>query len=191
MTLTWIEGVSAALGLMYVWLASREQVWAWPFAILGSFLALFVFWEARLYLDFGLYVFFVAAGAYGWYEWVHGRRGSEPMPVARMQARQVAVLLTAGAAGSAALGYVFFTFTDASLPWLDATATVFSLIGTWMQARKFLENWVLWMAVNSVYIGIYFLKGLWFFQAQAVVFLGLSVYGFILWRAHERQGKAV
>ncbi len=182
MTITWFEVVSTLLGLVYVWLASRQIIWAWPVAILGSVLALFVYWDARLYLDFSLYIFFIVSGFYGWYSWVKGRTPDHSMPVIRLPGRYGAFLILIGAALTAILGWIFSIYTDASIPYWDAGTTVFSLIGTWLQARKYLVNWLLWLVVDSVYVALYSYKGLYFFSAQNLLFLGLAIYGYISWR---------
>lgn len=182
-----IEWVSVGFSLIYVALLTREIVWAWPAGILGSFLGLLVVFEARLYLDSVLYLFYVGFGAYGWYLWVFGEKGQPELPIIHTPKQEWWLLASLGVIGTFGLGFFFAHYTDADIPFWDAFTTSFSLVGTWMQARKHLENWLLWLVVDAVYIGVYAYKGLFAFSILSGVYLVMATYAYFHWLQRYRS----
>jgi nicotinamide mononucleotide transporter len=177
-----VEWISVGFSLAYVVLLSREIIWAWPAGIIGSFLGLLVVFEAKLYLDSGLYLFYVLLGAYGWYLWVFGEKGRPELPIIHTPRREWLVLLGIGLMGTLGFGSFFATYTDADIPFWDAFTTSFSLVGTWMQVRKHLENWLLWLVVDAIYIGVYAYKGLFAFAILSGIYLILATYAYFHWQ---------
>jgi nicotinamide mononucleotide transporter len=79
-----IELVAAILVLVSVYLSTQEKIWAWPTAILAVTLYAMVFWQARLYAQVGLQLFFFGISVYGWYHWLYGGEGKTPPRVSRI-----------------------------------------------------------------------------------------------------------
>ena len=182
-SVTPLEGTAVAFGLVSVYLSTRENIWSWPTAIVNVALYSVLFFREKLYADMGLQVIYLLLSFYGWYEWLYGGENRSELHVSRITPRLAAILALAGAAGAVGLGTILHRNTDASLPYLDATLSVFSLIAQWMMTRKLLENWVLWTVLNVVYVWMFlFLKHLNFTAFQYAVFLVLAVLGFRDWR---------
>jgi nicotinamide mononucleotide transporter len=141
---------------------------------------------ARLYSDALLNVFFLAMQFYGWYEWTRG-------PVAHARSLSAVKRLgprgwtwTAGGvvAGTAALGSAMHAYTNASFPYLDASATALSVFGQFLMTKKYLDNWTLWIIADVLYVlFIYPRKGLYLTAGLYVVFLVLCVQGYREWSA--------
>ncbi len=189
--LTILEWTSVLLNLLYVILLTREIVWAWPAGILGSAIGLFVLFDAKLYNDVWLFVLYVILGIYGWYAWVYGGKNNKQPPIIHTKLREGLVFLTLGALGTAVLGSTFAQLTDADIPYWDAFTSSFSVVGTYMQARKHLQNWLLWIIVDGVYIGVYWYKGLTAFAILSIIYLVLAAYGYWEWRKHFRAAKGM
>jgi nicotinamide mononucleotide transporter len=119
---------------------------------------------------------------YGWYEWLHGGKARSKLNVTRIRLRLGVVLVVIAATATAAMGYLLATRTDAALPYWDSTATVLSLIAQWMLARKIIENWLVWITVDLLSIGIYAAKALYPTMALYAAFLALAALGWIEWR---------
>lgn len=179
---TLLEWTAVGLNLAYVILLAREIVWAWPAAILGAALSLIVLFDAKLYNDVWLYVLYVVMGGYGWYVWVYGGEGKAQPPVVHTQLKEGLLLLVLGTLGTLGLGYAFDRWTDADIPYWDAFTSSFSVVGTYLQARKHLENWLLWLVVDAVYVGVYWYKGLSAFAWLSLVYLGLATWGYVAWK---------
>jgi len=184
----WFELLAAAISAVDVWLATRRSMISWPVTILASALYGEQFRESRLYSDMLLQGIFILFAVYGWWHWY---RGVQAEGSVRVETPSAAVLLREGAVGvlaSLLLGYWMTKHTDASLPWLDASLTGFSLVGTWWGARKYIANWWLWIVVDVVYVGEYLVKHLILTAVLYAVFVLLAMLGLRDWhRALARQ----
>lgn len=174
-----LEALGVASGALAVALIARESVWGWPMSIVSSALYVFVFFQAKLYADSGLQVCYVGLAAYGWLAWWRGSTRTS-FHVTRASGAAVLAALAAGGMGSALL-YAVLTRTDAALPWLDAPTAGFSLVGQWMQARKWIQNWPLWIVVDLVYVGLYVLRALYLTAGLYLVFTAIAVVGWMTW----------
>jgi len=174
-----LELAAAGFGAVAVWLTTRQNVWCWPTGLVNVALYILVFGEAKLYADMGLQVVYVALCLYGWYHWLHG--GPDHGVLAVSRTRHPLWLAAAGAAFAGILGAFLQRYTDASLPFWDASTTSYSLVAQWMQTKKWLENWHLWIAVDIVYIGMYVYKRLYLTAGLYAVFLALAVLGLRKW----------
>ena len=177
-----LELAAALLTVVAVWLTVREVVWCWPLGMVSVALYAVVFWRARLYADMGLQAVYFALSAYGFWAWRHGGREDGALAVSRTSRAMRVALLVAGAAAGALLGASLHRFTDASLPYLDSTLTSFSLVAQWMQTRKLLEAWLVWLAVDVLYVGMFVRKGLLLTAGLYAVFLVLALLGYLAWR---------
>ena len=182
-----IEIVAAAFGVVSVFLSVRQNIWSWPTAIVNVGLYIFVFYGSKLYADTGLQVVYVVLNAYGWYHWLYGGKNRTELPVTRTSARLWLLLVALGAAGTAVLGTFLTQKTDAALPYVDSLTTSTSLVAQWMMTRKLLENWLIWVAVDVVYIGMYIYKSLYVTAVLYFIFLVLSAMGFVQWRRSLKE----
>lgn len=180
---TWLELVAAVLALAMVGCNMREIHWGWPLAIASSLLYFGVFAQARIYGDASLQIFFAVVAFWGWTQWLRGHRADgSALHVARLSPRGIAFGLLASALAWPAVALFLMRFTDTDVPWWDGFATGLSLVGQFLLGRKFIENWIVWLAVNVVSIGLFVHKGLWLTVGLYAVFALLSVAGFLAWR---------
>ena len=178
-----LEFAGLVTGLACVWLLIRQHIATWPLGIVYVFLSLYIFWEAKLYADFLLHLGFLALNSYGWWVWSQGLGDeSSTLPVTRSPQGELLTVLALGVLGTVVFGTLFARTTDAALPYWDNATTAFSLGAMWLSARKRLENWALWLAVDVVAAGIYAVKGLPFYALLYTIYLGLAILGFQHWR---------
>lgn len=180
---SWLEVVAAALALVMVGCNMREVHWGWPVAIASSLLYFGVFAQARIYGDASLQIFFAIVAFWGWLQWLRGRRADgSALHVSRLSARGSVMALLSCAIAWPLVALFLLRFTDTDVPWWDGFATGLSLVGQFLLGRKFIENWMVWLAVNGVSIGLFIHKGLWLTVVLYAVFAGLSVAGYVSWR---------
>jgi nicotinamide mononucleotide transporter len=177
-----LEAAAVAFGIVSVLLSARENIWGWPTAIVNVLLYAVVFHGARLYADMGLQVVYAGINAYGWYQWLRGGREHAGLKVTRAPSRLLVRLALFAVGGGALLGGILHAATDASLPWLDAALSTTSLAAQFLLARKHLENWLVWIAVDIVYVPMFLSRELYLTAGLYLVFLGLSVHGYRRWR---------
>ena len=177
-----LELFAALIGAISVWLSVRQNIWSWPTAIINVVLYAIVFYEAKLYADMGLQVIYAILSIYGWYEWLYGGEGRTELHVSRTGPRLGALLALIAAAGSAVLGAFLHRATDAALPFMDSFLSSTSLVAQWMMTKKLLENWLVWIGVDVLYVGMFIFKGLFLTAGLYAVFLALAVKVYIDWR---------
>ena len=176
-----LEVIAAAFGVISVYLSTRQNIWSWPTAIVNVALYTVVFYQGRLYGQMGLQPIYLALSVYGWYQWLHGGEQHTELRVSRAGPRLLGVLAVLSLVLWLALAAVLRQ-TDAALPWLDALLTTTSLVAQWMMTRKILENWLIWIAVDVVYVPMFVSQSLYATAVLYAAFLVLAVMGYAEWR---------
>lgn len=184
-----VEGVAALLILVNVVLVALRSIWNYAFGIIGVAIYAFVFFQAKLYSDTLLQVFFLIVQFYGLWQWRRSQRDAGEVVVERLT--MAARMGWAAGLVLAILGWgwLMHRFTDASFPWWDASVAMISVAAQYLMSVRKLENWWLWILANIVSIGLYAAKALWITTGLYVLLLGISVLGLARWRA-ARQGAA-
>ena len=186
-----LELVAAVVGALSVYLSVRQNIWSWPTAIVNVVLYTLVFYDAKLYADMGLQVIYAALSVYGWYEWLHGGENRTELHVSRTSRRLSVILSSLGLAGAGVLGVVLRGATDAALPFMDSFLSSTSLVAQWMMTKKKLENWLVWIGVDVLYVGMFIFKHLYLTAGLYAVFLVLAVRGYVDWRRSMSTGQPV
>ncbi len=184
-----LELVAAALTLVAVYLTARQIIWCWPLAMVCVTLYAAVFYAARLYADMGLQALYFGFAVYGWWAWLHGGEDHGELEVSLTSSRTRVVLVVVATLGGVLLGQTLTRFTNASLPFMDSMLTSFSIAAQWMQTRKLLESWLVWLAVDVFYVGMFLYKDLYLTAGLYTVFLVLSAMGFTEWRRSMRRTR--
>ncbi|HVZ49035.1 MAG TPA: nicotinamide riboside transporter PnuC [Gemmatimonadaceae bacterium] len=177
-----VEMIAVAFGLVSVWLAAREHILNWPTAIINVGIFFVLFWQARLYADAVLQLFYLSLSVYGWWAWLRGGAQHRQLHVAHAGRRVWTVGMPMALAAGAGLGFVLRRYTDSPVPFLDATLTTVSLLAQWMMTRKLVENWVVWIVLDLVYVPMFVSRGLPWTSVQYAVFLALAWLGYAGWR---------
>ena len=186
----WIEWVAAIAGAISVYLSVRQNILSWPTAIVNVSLYTFIFYRSGLFSDMGLQVVYLILSVYGWHQWLHGGAERKALRVSRASPR---VWLACGVVGAVFwLGLATYTsrLPGVSLPYLDSGLTTLSLVAQWMMTRKILENWLLWIIADIVYVPMYLYKSLRPTAGLYAVFLVLAVMGLVQWRKSYEEDRA-
>jgi nicotinamide mononucleotide transporter len=184
--MTWIEAIAVALGVANIALIVRRSVWNYPFGIAMVVLYAHIFWQAKLYSDAGLQVFFLIVQFYGWYAWAQKRQDDGRVAVEAMGTR-ARVFWVAGSVIAAILwGTMMAQLTDAAYPYWDGTIAMLSVAAQVMMTRRLIENWMWWIIVDVIAIGLFAVKGLWLTAGLYGLFLIMATYGLIEWQRRLR-----
>lgn len=184
---SWAELLGFVTGLVNVWLVVRQHIANWPVGILNVVLLMVAFWTAGLYADAGLQIVYVVLGFYGWWQWLFGGTDRSRLVVRRTGAGEWMALAVAGAALTAALWWLLTSVMHSQVPLADAGTTALSLLATYGQCRKLVENWWFWIVADLIYIPLYAYKHLYLTALLYLVFLGLCVIGLRAWTADVRR----
>lgn len=190
MGMTGLEILAAGLGLVNAWLLVRRSVWNYAFGIAAVTLYGWIFFQARLYSDTLLQVFYVVVQVYGWSNWAASKHAFGEVVVLRLTWAGRVTTILGIAAATAAWGWVMHTYTDAAAPWLDAGVAMTAVVAQVLLTRRRIETWYLWIAVNAMSIVLYFSRELYVTTALYVVLLGFATWSFIAWRAAERARRS-
>jgi nicotinamide mononucleotide transporter len=183
------EAGAALLGLAYLLLAVRRNLLCWLCAFLSTGIYLVLFARAALYMQSVLQVFYLAMAVYGFSQWRRGRDAAGEVLIRSWNARQHAVAAVLIIGVSLANGWLL-SRTDAAAPYLDAFVTWGSVVTTWMVARRVIENWLYWIVVDGAASWLYFTQGLLATTALFIVYLGIVVHGYLVWRRQQRVQNA-
>ncbi|MFN3876664.1 MAG: nicotinamide riboside transporter PnuC [Flavobacteriales bacterium] len=174
-----IEAIAAAGNLAYTVLMLYERRAGWLFGIAASALGIALFLHQQVYAQAALSGYYVAMGVYGWWSW--RGEGAAQLPITRRAARFHAAALLGGALLSLLLAFGLKLLPDARFTGLDGCATAFSLLATWMLARKMLENWAYWIVADAAAIALYALLGLWWYTALYAAYVAISARALRRW----------
>ena len=177
-----LEIAAVATSFLAVWLTSRRNMLCWPLNLVACALYFKLFLDVRLYADMVLQAVFGVGILYGWIVWRRGRHDAGAVVVMPLRRRPAMAGLAAGLLGGLAIGWFTSRHTDAALPWMDATLSSFSLVAQYWTARRHSESWLLWIAVDVVYVGMFAFKGLILTASLYAVMIGLAVVGYRRWR---------
>ena len=157
-----LEWFGVFTGILCVWLAAKNNIWNWPIAIISVLIYIFIFFESKLYADMGLQFYFFAMNIYGWYYWSKQKDTQEKeRPVSVITKKEVLLSIIGVVIFTAGLGFLLHKNTDAAFPFIDSFCTACSLIAQIFLARKVLQNWLIWIFVDIIYVSVYFSKGLY------------------------------
>ncbi len=175
-------------GAACVWLTVKENVWNWPIGIANSVFFIVLFLNARLFADMVLQVVYVVLGFLGWYWWLRGGERRTELPIARASMRMLAALAVLVGVSTWGLTLYLRSIHDAA-PFLDALTTSLSLAAQFLLTRKHIENWLVWITADAIYIGLYAYKGLYLTSILYIIFLTMCVVGLRAWLATYRAGR--
>lgn len=185
-----LEVIGMVSGLVCVWLLIRQNIWTWPIGIVYSIVSLVVMYRAQLYAGLLENLYYLAMNAYGWYYWTVGAGSNQgaldfdanEVPVTSMPTRYWIVVVIVIVVGAAAMGTAFDAYTDADIPYINSATTVTVFVAMWMTARKYIENWPVWLAVDIAFAFIYFHKGIAPYALLYGVYIVMAVWGWRAWR---------
>ncbi len=185
-----LEYIAVLSGILCVWLQTREDIRAWPLGILSVSIYVWIFYQARLYSDALLHFIYIVLNAYGWWYWSQRRRDTHSeVPIRRFKPWLWVAVLAGVLVVSALWGHFMALNTQASFPYADAYTTVMSLTAQYFLAKKYLENWLLWISVNLVAIPVYVLKQLYPTAGLFAIYLALCILGWLEWSRQYRMQR--
>ena len=186
-----LEFSAVVLAIAYLLLAIRQNIWCWFCAGISTAMYVYLFVDAKLYMESLLNVFYFGMALYGWTVWYFGRAGNTEFPVSVWPRSVHAAALLAITAISLISGYLLERFTDAAFPYIDSMTTWSAIWATFLVARKVLENWWYWLVIDSVSIFIYWARDLQLTSLLFVIYVILVPIGLLSWtRSYRNQNRA-
>lgn len=182
-----LEWIGTIFGLLTVWYSVKANILCWPTGMISVAAYAILFFHIHLYADALLQIFFFVVSAIGWWQWSKKANNNHELPITMLTAKSRVGIFFLMVACILFSGWFFSRFTDAHIPFWDSTATGMSVTAQLLMLRKKFENWILWIIVDVLSIGIYFYKQVYLTMLLYAVFLVMATMGYFEWRKLYRR----
>jgi nicotinamide mononucleotide transporter len=179
---SYLELVAVLSGLVCVWFMKKESLLSFPFGLVNVGIYIYIFFHARLYANAGINGFFFIMSVYGLYNWSRKDENNDTIKISRSSRREMILNAAAILVFFLILWTLLVRYTESKLPVWDAMTTAVYIVAQWLLSRKKIENWLLWIASDTVMIGLCAWEGLMFSSFQYLVFTIIAILGFREWR---------
>lgn len=179
------------IGIVYLYYEYHANPKVWIAGLIMPMISMFVYFRKGLYADFGMNIYYLLMAVYGYLAWT-GLLGSRRKRTDKEKTSAAVKIRHLPAAGyipvvavTGAIWVVIALFllevTDSTVPWADAFTTAMSITGTWMLARKYIEQWWAWVLVDAVCVALYIYKGIYPYALLYAVYIVVAFFGYRKW----------
>ena len=177
----WLEVIGAVIGLVYLWLEYRASVWLWAAGIVMPAIYIFIYAKSGFYADMGINIYYLLAGIYGWAVWLRRGENGEELPISHTPRRLIAPLSLLGIACWGVILFILLRYTDSTVAFGDSFTTAASIVALYMLARKYAEQWIVWIVIDVVCCWLYLSKGLYPTAILYGLYSLLAIFGYRKW----------
>lgn len=184
-----LEIIGTIVGLVYLYLEYKASIHLWIAGIIMPAIYIFIYWDAGLYADFGINVYYLLAALYGWFLWKYGNKNKcseasadNGLPISKIPRKLIFPSILVFVLTFILILYILISFTDSNVPYLDSFTTALSIVGMWMLARKFIEQWWVWIVVDLVSAGLYVYKELYLTSGLYALYAVIAFFGYLNWK---------
>ena len=184
----YLEILGVTTGLIYLWLEYKASIYLWIVGIIMPTIYLFVYHKAGLYADFGINIYYLVIAIYGWVAWKTGftlfgrRKQKKELLITNAPRNAWAKAAAAYIVAQLLIAFVLINYTDSTVPWSDSFTTALSIVGMWMLARKYIEQWWVWCVVDVASSVLYTYKGLYFTTILYAIYAIIAIFGYFKWK---------
>lgn len=183
-----IEILGVITGIIYLWLEYRASIYLWIAGIVMPAIYIFIYYDAGLYADFGINIYYLVIALYGWLAWktgftIFGSKGpAKELRISHTPRHAWMKILLAYATAQIFITWLLISYTDSTVPYADSFTTALSIVGMWMLARKYIEQWWVWCVVDVASSALYIYKGLYLTAILYAVYAIIAIFGYLKWK---------
>ena len=183
-----IEILGTAVGLVYLWLEYKASIYLWIAGIIMPAIYLFIYYNAGLYADFGINIYYLVIALYGFIAWKTGfsftgkREDARELRISRMPVNAIIKAAITYIIAQCAIAWQLINHTDSTVPLADSFTTALSIVGMWLLARKYIEQWWVWCVVDVASSALYVYKGLYFTAGLYLLYSIIAIFGYFKWK---------
>lgn len=189
----WLDIISTIVGLIYIALEYRASIALWIVGIIMPAIDIYLFWSVGLYADFGMAIYYTLAAIYGYAVWKFGGKKSNgnkaELPITHIHRNQILPAAIVFVAAWGVIYWILVSFTNSDVPVTDSFINALSFIGLWALARKYLEQWIIWIVVDVISCALYAYKGIPFKGALYGLYVVIAVMGYYKWKKETLETK--
>lgn len=194
--MTWVEIISAVLGLSCVFLAGRNSKYNFYVGYVYNIFLFVLFLHQHLYSAMILQPISLLINAYGHYRWTHPRddersvADSSRLKVGNIPPKHVALYVLAVLGSAALWAFVLkYVFDDPANPCLDSLMLMLTLCAQYLSARKYWECWIVWLLVNIGNATLYILSGLYIMPVVSALYIANGIWSLVSWRKMYKKNE--
>lgn len=186
-----LEILGFTVGVIYLYYEYHADSRMWMASIIMPAISLWIYFRKGIYADFAINIYYFVIAVYGYIVWTFNLRKKEKriLPITSIPKRYILPLTAVGAAVYAVLLAWLLFGTDSNVPYLDALTTALSIVAMWMLARKYIEQWIVWIVVDAVCVGLYAYKGIYLYSALYLIYTVIAFFGLAKWRRQMQSGS--
>ena len=178
-----LQIVGTLLGLLYLWLEYKANIWLWIVGAIMPMVHGVLYLSSGIYADAMMQLYYVFAGIYGLYVWLRGaKRAEKVVNIQYTPTKWIIPLVVVYAVLHVAMYYLLSEFTDSRVPFFDSMSTALSIVAMWMLSRKLVEQWLVWLVVDMISVGLYLYKGIPITAMLYTLYCALALAGYMRWR---------
>ena len=178
-----LQIVGTLLGLLYLWLEYRANIWLWIVGAIMPMVHGLLYLSSGIYADAAMQLYYVVAGIYGLVVWLQGsKRADRVVNIQHTPLKWAFPLVLIYVVLHVAMYYILSEFTDSRVPFFDSMSTALSIVAMWMLSRKLVEQWLVWLVVDMISVGLYLYKGIPITAMLYTLYCALAIAGYVRWR---------
>ncbi|MBN2664594.1 MAG: nicotinamide mononucleotide transporter [Bacteroidales bacterium] len=179
----WLEIFGAATGLLYIYFSIKQNILLWITGLISCSVYIIVFFNSQFYADMALQLYYVVISIYGWFYWSDTKsKSKEVLKVSKTPQREILILSILSVFIFFIIGFFLDKLTDSTIPFGDSLTTTLGIIATWMLAKKYIEQWLIWIIADFIAAGLYFYKELYPTTILYIIFAVMAFIGYFQWK---------
>lgn len=178
------EIIGTIIGILYLYYEYKANSLVWIMGAIMPALSLIVYYNAGLYADFGINIYYLIAAIYGYMAWTFNKNKYEnsELPITSMPIKYYITTSILTFPIFFVIYYILITYTDSNVPLWDSLTTALSVIAMWMMARKYIEQWIIWIAIDTISVGLYIYKDIYFYAFLYAIYSIVAIFGYYNWK---------
>jgi len=179
------------LGLLYLWLEYKAHIGLWIVGLIMPCVHGYLYYISGLYADCAMNGYYILAGIYGWLIWTHGTKKNKILEITHTPLKVIPSIIGIYVLVHIAIYLFLVKLTNSTVPFWDSTTTALSIIAMWMLSRKFVEQWLVWIVVDGITVGLYIYKGIPYTAGLYALYTILAIAGYLRWKKEIEKHKEI
>lgn len=177
-----LEIVGFVIGLFYLYWEYTANPKMWIASIIMPFIGIILYFSKGIYADSAMNIYYLLIGIYGYWNWTRKHPDTnKTLPITHTPVKTAMALVTSTAALWVGIAEILIHFTDSTIPWVDALTTSLAIVASWMGAKKYCEQWLVWLIIDLITIPMQIYKGLVFYPVLYGIYSVIAIFGYRNW----------
>ena len=178
----WLEIVGTIVGLVYLYLEYKASIYLWIASVIMPAIYLVVFYDAGLYADTAINIYYLIIALYGWFAWRYGSEQKSELTITHAPTKVWVAMTATYIVAQLLFSAVLIYLTDSDVPLFNGATAALSVVGMWMLARKYIEQWIVWIVVDILSAALYLYKGLEPTAVLYILYAVIAIFGYRKWK---------